>query len=337
MFLTVFTLFFGELLPKALGVSNAELVARATVPAISVLAAFMSPFTLLCKHIINRILRTFGVSSDDEGKVSEEELRLIVMGAKQSGGIETGEAKMVEGVLDLQDMRICEVMKPRINVEALEANSTLADFLHLVNTTKYSRFPVYEGEIDHIVGVVIVKDLLGVEPSLYSTTKVRSLMEATYFVPESMRVQMVLEEMRRRRLHMAIVVDEYGGTAGVVTLEDIIEEVVGEIYDEGDSEVMCPFASIFVIKILVFDVLHFRRRRKFRILFFLLKMASSRSKAWRSWMTLKSHSAQHFIKKSLVTSGLFLVTSVTKQVKFRSRETFSSSTRRVRYFRCEGK
>jgi putative hemolysin len=187
--------------------------------------------------MINNILRFFGVSSDGEGKVSEEELRLIIMGARQSGGIEKVEAKMVEGVLDLQDMRVSEVMKPRINVEALDANATLTHFLHVVNKTKYSRFPVFEGEIDHIVGVAIAKDLLGVEASSFDTTRVREIMEPTYFVPESMRVQMVLEEMRRRRLHMAIVVDEYGGTAGVVTLEDILEEVVGEIYDEGDSEV----------------------------------------------------------------------------------------------------
>lgn len=118
--LTVFTLFFGELLPKALGVSNAEMVARSLVPVISVLAVFFSPFALACKYLIGNILRLFGVSSDDEGKVSEEELRLIVMGATQSGGIEKEEAKMVEGVLDLQDMRVSEVMRPRIKVEALE-------------------------------------------------------------------------------------------------------------------------------------------------------------------------------------------------------------------------
>ena len=93
-------------------------------------------------------------------RVSEEELRLIVMGAKQSGGIETEEAKMVEGVLDLQDMRVSEVMKPRINVEALEANATLVEFMELVNTTKYSRIPVYDTEIDQIMGVAIAKDLL---------------------------------------------------------------------------------------------------------------------------------------------------------------------------------
>jgi putative hemolysin len=118
--LTVFTLFFGELLPKALGVSNAEMVARSMVPVISVLAVFFSPLALASKFVINSILRMFGVTSDHGGRVSEEELRLIVMGAKQSGGIEKEEAKMVEGVLDLQDMRVSEVMRPRINVEALE-------------------------------------------------------------------------------------------------------------------------------------------------------------------------------------------------------------------------
>lgn len=237
-FLTVFTLFFGELVPKALGVSNAEMVARATVPVISLLAVILSPLGMAAKFLVTKILHLFGVSSDDEGRVSEEELRLMVMGAKQSGGIETTEAKMVEGVLDLQDMRVSEIMKPRINVEALEADATLHEFLNLVTHTQYSRIPIYEKEIDHIVGVVIAKDTLqlAMQPALHNSTKVKTLMEPTYFVPESMRVQMVLEEMRKRRIHLAVVVDEYGGTAGVVTLEDILEEVVGEIYDEGDQE-----------------------------------------------------------------------------------------------------
>mmetsp|Transcript_29694 Transcript_29694/g.66593 ORF Transcript_29694/g.66593 Transcript_29694/m.66593 type:complete len:564 (+) Transcript_29694:136-1827(+) len=236
--LTAVTLFFGELLPKAIGVSNPEMVARTFVPVLSVLAVFMAPVAIASKFMINKIVQVLGLKGDDEGRVSEDELRLMIMGAKQSGGIETEEAKMVEGVLDLQDMRVSEVMRPRINIAALEANATLCDFLLLVNRTKYSRIPVYVDDIDNIAGVAIAKDLLiyAMQPELHNTTKVGSFMEPTYFVPESMRVQSVLEEMRKRRLHMAIVVDEYGGTAGVVTLEDILEEVVGEIYDEGDYE-----------------------------------------------------------------------------------------------------
>jgi CBS domain containing-hemolysin-like protein len=141
-FLALLTLFFGELLPKALGVAKAEGVARAMVPLIAVLAVVLSPVALASKALIQAILQCFGVFADDEGRVSEEELRLMVMGAKRSGGIEQGEAAMVEGVLDLQDMRVSEVMRPRISVEALDANATLHDFLHLVNTTKYSRIPV---------------------------------------------------------------------------------------------------------------------------------------------------------------------------------------------------
>ena len=273
LFLTFFTLFFGELIPKALGVANAEGVARAVVPYICFLAVFFSPIGSASSWLTKKVLSLFGIESGEMG-VSEEELRLIVMGAKQSGGIETEEAKMVEGVLDLQDMRVSEVMKPRIKVEALEANATLVDFMELVNATKYSRIPVYDIEIDQIIGVAIAKDIfvyvilysyfpvrtclfaLLVSHTLYLSFKhftcfsyryamegpkvlanisVRELMEPTYFVPEFMVVQKVLEEMRRRRVHMAIVVDEYGGTAGVVTLEDILEEVVGEIYDEGDE------------------------------------------------------------------------------------------------------
>jgi len=235
--LTLFTLFFGELLPKSLGVSNAELVARSMVPIISVFATVFSPMGKSASWLTKKVLRFFGLKAVDDGRVSEEELRLIVMGARQSGGIEQEEAMMVEGVLDLQDTRVSEVMKPRVEVEALEKNATLMDLLHVVNSTHYSRIPIYDESIDKIVGVTIAKDLLSyaADPVSLRTCTVAEVMEPTYFVPESMVVQRVLEEMRRRRLHMAIVVDEYGGTAGVVTLEDILEEVVGEIYDEGDD------------------------------------------------------------------------------------------------------
>ena len=145
---------------------------------------------------------------------------------------------MIENVLDLADTRVSEVMRPRVELVALDLNDTLVDVLDVFNQTKYSRFPVYEGEIDNIRGVALTKDLLQVvqEKRSLSDTTVKSIVQSTYFVPETMPVWSVLEEMRRRRLHMAIVVDEYGGTAGLVTLEDILEEVVGEIYDEEDEQ-----------------------------------------------------------------------------------------------------
>ncbi|CAN0261020.1 unnamed protein product, partial [Discosporangium mesarthrocarpum] len=184
------------------------------------------------------MLRMLGFKSSETGRVSEEELRLIVTGAQMSGGIESQEGTMIEGVLDLQDTKVSEIMRPRVEVVAVEGNSTLMDLYDTHAETKYSRIPVYSGEIDRVIGVVLSKDLLNYvqDPQALSSVQVADVMESTYFVPETMSVWNVLEEMRKRRLHMAIVVDEYGGTAGIVTLEDILEEVVGEIYDEEDDD-----------------------------------------------------------------------------------------------------
>ncbi|CAM9810971.1 unnamed protein product [Chrysoparadoxa australica] len=238
--LTATTLFFGELLPKALGVNNAEMVARRLIPIINVLAIFISPIGKGFSTISKVVLSMMGLKTGSGDAVSEEQLRLIIMDAKQSGGIEVQEGSMIEAVLDLQDSKVSEVMRPRVDVVAIESNSTMKDLYRLVNVTKYSRIPVYDGEIDRVMGVCLSKTVLEFinNPHELDTALVKEHMEQTYFVPETMTVWNVLEEMRKRRLHMAIVVDEYGGTAGVVTLEDILEEVVGEIYDEEDDEMM---------------------------------------------------------------------------------------------------
>jgi len=241
--LTALTLFFGELLPKAWGVNNAEPVARRAAPLIVALSRVLGPLGTGFSTLAKGVLRMAGLEvTDDEASVSAGELRLTVGGAATSGGIDTGEGTMIAGVLDLQETRVGEFMKPRVEVHALERGSSMADLLHLVKDTGHSRVPVYDEEIDRIVGVVNAKRLLAFlrrpidapEKSI-ADTDLAAYVEPTYFVPETMVAWKVLEEMRRRRLHMAIVVDEYGGTAGMVTLEDILELVVGDIYDEGDE------------------------------------------------------------------------------------------------------
>ena len=255
--LTAMTLFFGELLPKAIGVNNAEPTARLLVPPINVMTKVLGPVATSFASLSKRVLRRLGLVSknggDSANAVSEEELRLIVGGASESGGIETSEGTMIEGVLDLQDTRVSEIMQPRVNVKALERNETMLSFLDLVKATGHSRVPVYDDEIDKIIGVVNAKKLLrflekhdddeddeseSAKKAKYdpSAVLVGAFVDETYFVPETMLAWKVLEEMRKRRLHMAVVVDEHGGTAGMVTLEDILEVVVGEIYDEDDTE-----------------------------------------------------------------------------------------------------
>ncbi|GMH73856.1 hypothetical protein TL16_g06304 [Triparma laevis f. inornata] len=319
--LTILTLFFVELLPKSVGVSNAELVARKMVPPINVMAGVVAPLGIFLTALAKRTLKLFGLKPGEIEDVSEEELRLIVSGARDSGSIESTEGEMIQGVLDLQDQKIREIMRPRVEIIAIPKEMSVANVLGVIRESGYSRIPVYDGEIDNIVGVVMAKDLIdffvggmavesgrldkikmdrlafeqremeremeGEEarnsPPTYTDTllskdpvtvptpntfgfggtggsagtevvvkaltgaeiasrmtspinEVTGLIGETYFVPESMIVWNVLQEMKKRRVHLAIVVDEYGGTEGLVSLEDIVEQVVGEIYDEDDDE-----------------------------------------------------------------------------------------------------
>jgi len=257
--LTAVTLFFGELLPKALAVSNSELVARKMVPMISQLANVLMPMTATVTFLSDLVLRIAGLRSVEDRNVSEDMLRLIVDEAQRTEGIATGEGRMIKAVLDMQDNEVSKIMQPRVAIVALPESASATEILKVAISTKYSRIPIFRGDVDNIVGVVFTKDLLdfmnplpsdqGSDDSKLELSKFRpqmieswtqtnatQLMKPTYFIPETMNTWNALQEMRRRRLHLAIVVDEYGGTAGLVTFEDILEEVVGEIYDEDDVE-----------------------------------------------------------------------------------------------------
>ncbi|EKX42528.1 hypothetical protein GUITHDRAFT_141196 [Guillardia theta CCMP2712] len=217
IWLTVVTLVFGEIMPKALAVAQAERVARIMVPAINVIAMLVYPVGKLMQITSKVVLSLMGVTESEENNFS------------------------TESVLDLQDTLVTAIMKPRVEVVAVEASTSIRTFVKAVSESGYSRIPVYDDNIDNIIGMVLAKSLIDyldkpgwVEGIQHST--VADIMDPAYYVPESMTVWNALEEMRLRRVHMAIVVDEYGGTAGIVTMEDILEEVIGEIYDEDDIE-----------------------------------------------------------------------------------------------------
>ena len=281
--LTSLTLFFVELLPKSVGVYAAEKVARLIVPPVNLLANIVSPVGLTLSYLSKNFLKLCGMKiNDDSSAVSDSELRLIVTGARDSGAIDNSEQEMIQGVLNLQTTRIRELMKPRVEVVACDESWNVAQVLHLVQTSGYSRIPVYKDEIDNIVGIVLaksvldyfvngvvsiknrreiddsesqtneplesvsidvnkdayVKDNTGAELANRMNMNIKNagLIENCYFVPDTAFSWSVLQEMRKRRVHVGIVVDEYGGTEGLVSLEDIVEEVVGEIYDEDDAD-----------------------------------------------------------------------------------------------------
>lgn len=179
--------------------------------------------------------QTLLLSEDDNKARKEEELRQIVETETEEGTIEIEEREMIEGIFDFGETTVKEVMVPRIDMVCAEINTPSEELLSLIRKARHSRIPIYEGRVDHIKGVVYVKDLLHVI-SAHQAWDISTVMRPSYFVPENKKIAELMAEFRMERVHMAVVVDEYGGTSGLVTLEDLIEEIVGEIHDEYDDE-----------------------------------------------------------------------------------------------------
>jgi putative hemolysin len=235
--LTIFTIIFGELVPKQIGLAHAERVAMTFSRLIVLLGRIFGPFVALLTWTTTRIARLFGADVAADERISSEELRLIIEQGGEQGILEAEEEQMIHAVIELGERRVHEVMVPRIAIVALPSTATFEQAIDMVVEEGHSRIPVYENSVDEVVGILYAKDLLpflkeaaGPRPSL------RSLLRTPVFIPESMTIDDLLHELQRRKVHIAIVLDEYGGTAGLVTIEDLIEEIVGEIQDEYDEE-----------------------------------------------------------------------------------------------------
>ncbi|MCL5959546.1 MAG: hemolysin family protein [Chloroflexi bacterium] len=231
-----FTLIFGELIPKNLAVNYAESIALAVARPIEWTAVFFTPVVAVLVATTNFILYLLG--SKERAKMpemTEDEIRSIIEAGEEEGVVEPMELRMIQGVFDFGDMVVREVMVPRIDIVAVEKDSAIDESVRLFLQAGYSRVPVYDGSLDNIVGVLYAKDLLRYFGGLVEAESVTPLMRPVYFVPESKKVSELFTELQRGRRHLAIVVDEYGGTAGLVTLEDLLEEIVGEIHDEYDT------------------------------------------------------------------------------------------------------
>ncbi len=234
--MTFLILFFGEITPKSIAVHNADRLARFFVRPIYWLSVLLYPIGRFFTWMSALILRFLRLEPRQQPLVTEDELKLILAGAEASGAIEEAEEDMIQNVLELEETQVREIMVPRVDVVAIENTASLREFVRVEREYRYSRIPVYRESIDQIVGIAYAKELLNYleTPELLDQLTVMSIAQDAFFVPESMPVWNLLLEIRRRKVHMAIVVDEFGGTAGLVTLEDIIEEIVGEIYDETD-------------------------------------------------------------------------------------------------------
>jgi putative hemolysin len=237
LLLALFTIVFGELVPKSIALANRDRFAVVLSGVVDIMGRILFPFVALLTGVTGLITRALGIETQREASISTEELMLIVERGGEQGVLEAEEEQMIHAVIELGDRRLHEVMVPRIAVVALPASATYEDAIDVFIDEGHSRVPVYEDTIDEVIGILYAKDLLpflkrgaGERPAL------RSLLRTPLFVPESMSIDDLLHEFQRRKVHIAIVLDEYGGTAGLVTIEDLLEEIVGEIQDEYDTE-----------------------------------------------------------------------------------------------------
>ncbi len=235
--LALFTIIFAELVPKTLALANTERFAIALSLPIEFLARALSPLIKLLTGVTAWITKLFGANVSNEAQITAEELRLIVERGGEQGVLEAEEEQMINSIIELGERRLHEVMVPRIAIAALPASATLEEAIDKVVDEGHSRVPVYEESIDEVVGILYAKDLLPIlKAGSGPRPGIRSLLRTPVFAPESMTIDDLLHEFQRRKVHIAIILDEYGGTAGLVTIEDLLEEIVGEIQDEYDTE-----------------------------------------------------------------------------------------------------
>ncbi len=231
--MTFLLLVFGEITPKSIAVAHAEWISLHVAGLLGLLMWVMTPIIWVFDQITKIVMRLFNISGDPR-LITRQELEMAIKAGESEEVIEKKERELLESVLGLNDITAREVMTPRTKMFALETGQTVEDVVKKVVRSPYSRIPLYKGSKDNVVGVIHVREMLGALARKSPDTYLMRLAEDPYFVPESMPVQTLFEEFQERHQHMAIVVDEYGGVAGVVTLEDLMEELVGEIIDETD-------------------------------------------------------------------------------------------------------
>ncbi len=235
MILSFFTLVFGELVPKRLAMKYYEKIAYATIGVIKTISIFTLPFVKLLTISTNMISKIFGVSEAEEEIVTEEEIKMMIDEGEENGTIEQEEKELLNNVFAFNDIIVSEVMTPRTDIFAIEIDEDINELLDKIDEYKYSRIPVYEDNIDNIEGILFIKDILKViKDGRY--INIREIMREPYFIPESKEIDELFRELQKSKQQMAIVIDEYGGTAGLITMEDIIEELMGNILDEYDDE-----------------------------------------------------------------------------------------------------
>lgn len=237
LILSYFSLVLGELVPKRIAQKNAEKWAFSASKVVSVFGSFARPFVKLLTASTNLLLRMFGIDPDDNDKeVTEEEIRMMVDVASESDSIEDNEKKMIENIFEFNDKEVSEVMTHRKKIVSLPRDASYEETLRVASTEKFTRIPVYDETIDDIIGILHIKDLLGMTEKEIEKFTLSKIVRDAIFVHETKKISALFSEMKTCGMQMAVVLDEYGGTMGIVTLEDMVEEIVGNISDEFDDE-----------------------------------------------------------------------------------------------------
>lgn len=240
LILSYFTLVIGELVPKRLAIQKAEEISFLVARPLSILSKITSPFVKLLTLSTNLIVRLLGLDPHaEEENITEEEIRMMVDVGQERGTIQETEKVMINNIFEFDNKTVSDIMTHRTNIVAIPIATTLNEAIHLVNIEKYTRFPLFEENIDHIIGILHSKDLFQfIENGDHQDFNLRNLAREPYYVLESSRIDHLFRDMKKNKVHMAIAIDEYGGTDGIVTMEDLLEEIVGNIFDEYDDAEM---------------------------------------------------------------------------------------------------
>lgn len=235
LFLTPVLLIFSEISPKSYAAQNPEKVSFLALRPILLVIWLLTPVIWVVTVLTRLLSHLFPGEAVNRPVISEDEIRALINVGEQTGVVATAQRRMLHGVFELSQTRVRDVMIPRTEVVGIDIGSSLEQSMTLIRESRHSRFPVYQGGMDNIVGIIHSKDVLLAtqHPGEFALERI---MRPPYFVPDSKRIETLLQSFRRRHAHLAVVVDEYGGVEGIVTLEDIVEEIVGEIQDEYDDD-----------------------------------------------------------------------------------------------------
>lgn len=235
-----FTIVLGELVPKRLALEKSEKIALAVAKPIRILFKIVSPAVRMLAFMTNLVAKLLGGSNDfDNSQITEEEIRMMINVGEEKGIFQETETNMINSIFEFDNTDAKEVMTPRTHIIAVNIDATVDEILEIVIEENFSRIPVYENSIDNVVGLLYVKDLFAlIRKSTEWEISLKDLIRPAYFVPEYKKIDELFKEMQKSKTHIAIVIDEYGGTAGLITIEDLLEEIVGNIFDEYDDVVL---------------------------------------------------------------------------------------------------